>query len=160
MSVAVEDPAALLSLGLRGLNHGDDVFLDFSNWYIAFKFFSLGVLQAFLAALSDLVHVDALSVSQAGHLLSDLASTGVSTSGNESPVDALAEVFLELFEVPAVHGLKTELLLEHRVNVEKTGLVVTNINDISLVSCENDGIESGAVLLECVDLLSSLRESN
>lgn len=69
-------------------------------------------------------------------------------------------MFLELLEVPVVHRFKTELFLEHGVDVEKTGFVVTNINDITLVSCKDNGIESSALVFECVNLLSSLGEAN
>jgi len=69
-------------------------------------------------------------------------------------------VLLELLEVPGVHRLKTELLLEHGVDVEKTGFIVTNINDIAFVSCKDDGIESSALVFKCVHLLSSLGESD
>jgi hypothetical protein len=92
-------------------------------------------------------------------LVGDAASSSVRTSGDETPVDVLAKVLLELFEIPAVHRLKAELFLEHGVNVEKTGFVVADVNDISLVGCKDNGVKSRAALFKCVHLVSSLREA-
>ena len=160
MSEAIEYVTAFVSRSLVSLDHGANVFLNFLNWDIAFKLLSLGILEAFLAFVSDELHVNALTVSQVSHLLGDLTSASEGTGGNDSPVDVVAEVLLELLEVPAVHGLEAELLLEHGVDVEKTSLVVSNINNIALISGEDNSVKGGALLFESVDLLGGLREGD
>ena len=67
-------------------------------------------------------------------------------------------MFLELSKVPVVHRLKTELLLEHRVNVEQAGLIVSNVNNVSLVSSEDDSIDIAACagLMACEQMTVEL----
>lgn len=69
-------------------------------------------------------------------------------------------MFLELSKVPVVHRLKTELLLEHRVNVEQAGLIVSNVNNVSLVSSEDDSIDIAALFFNHVNLFGSFRVRN
>lgn len=159
MGETVKHPTAFLSLGLRRINHLDNVLLNLNCGNLSLKFIVIRSLQALLAAFSNGIHVDAFTVSKTSHLVGDAAPSSVLTSGYESPVNVLAKVLLELFEIPAVHGLKAELFLEHGVDVEKTGLIVADVNDISLVSGKDNGVKSRAALFKCVHLVRSLREA-
>jgi len=69
-------------------------------------------------------------------------------------------MFLEFSEVPTVHLFKSELLLEHRVDVEARGRrIVSNVNNVSLISCHNDSAQVAALVFKASDLFSGVRES-
>lgn len=68
-------------------------------------------------------------------------------------------MLLEFGEVPAIHGFKTELLLEHGIDIEETKLIILNVDNVAFVGGKNDGVKAAAVLFEGLNLLSGLREA-
>lgn len=70
-------------------------------------------------------------------------------------------MLLELGEVPAGHLLKSELLLEHRVDVEvRRGLVVSDINKVTSVSGHDDSLDVADFSFKTGNFLRSVGETN
>lgn len=156
----VEEVGTLLTASTVTIYDSHKVFLDLLNRDITFPFtFWLRSQQPLLNGFSDNIRVNNSSIHELSYHFGDIVPARKSVSSDNTVVDLVSKVLFKFSEIPGVHGFKTELFLEHRVDVEKTEFIVLDVYNVTLVGGKNDRIQAAAVLLEGLDLLGGLRES-
>lgn len=155
MSVTVKNVSIFLTCCSIGFDSCENICFDFLLWYFTLKWVIFGT-QSLLHLLCNLMHIDDLASCGLCNSLSYCSLARKRSTSNESPFNLEAQVFLKCEIVPVSHFLKSELLLENRINVQT--IQVTRFKRCSLFGCLNNSSNMCAVLLELLSLFNILWE--